>query len=161
MHRTLNHYRAGLLVPAKPIATVLVWSESLGFWWSCAPPPQKEISRPAPLSQKESQGQPSDTSDCSLIALSTCNQKDELAASIPNSLGWCFTLHPHWCPEHCRLWHVLRAGEEQNRDKDWATAWNNYQSPKHFSELFRYLPKIPVFCFQKKDVMVFLHPRVS
>lgn len=64
-------------------------------------------------------------------------------------------LHPHWCPEHCRIWHMPRAGEEQNRGKDWATAWNTYQSSKQSSELFRYLPKIPVFCFQKKDKMIF------
>lgn len=64
-------------------------------------------------------------------------------------------LHPHWCPEHCRIWHMPRAGEEQNRGKDWATAWNTYQSSKQSSELFRYLPKIPVFCFQKKDKIIF------
>lgn len=152
MHRTLNLYRTGLLVPAKAIATVPVWTESLGFWWNCAPPSKeissKEISRSAFWNFRLVFDHPQYMQPWI----------DELAASIPNSLKWCFTLHHHWCPEHRRLWHIPRAGEEQNRDRDWATAWNIYQSPKHFSELFRCLPKIPVLCFQKKEVMIFSLP---
>lgn len=116
----------GFSSPRCAIATVLAWIETLGFCWSCAPPAQSEISQPA----FRHTGLQSPTTSVTL---------KRWAGSIKVTLiHWDdVSRHscPHCWPEHCRLWQVPGAGEEQNRDRDRPTAWNIYQSPKHLPEL--------------------------
>lgn len=146
MHRTLNHLGTGLLVPNKS---------------NCHSPSMDWVSgilMELCSSITEGNLKASLLTHWSLIPHNICNPK-MMSWQHQSLIHWgdvsCYSGPPS-CPEHCRLWHVPGAGEEKNRDRDWATAQNIYQSPKHFSELFTYLPKIPVFCFQKKDVMIFL-----